>query len=225
MRLGRVAADEQDRVGVAGCPPAGTAARGRARTRGCRPPRRRPCRSGRCSRCCAFPGRRGRTCPACRPSRWSARRRRTRRPHPPRPPPAPPDAARDAVQRLVPARRPQRAALAVAQQRRQSAGPALNSSAAVQPLRHSPPRLVGKSRAATTTRPGRPCRPPASWRIAGRNRGNASRQRLLRCGRRRPPRPRSSATASSREDADQRDHRQRREHQQARLVEPVNSFE
>ena len=82
--LGEIRADEDHAARCGGCPPAGTAAPGRARTPCCarRPPT--TCRSGRCSRSARCRARPGRTCRACTPSRSSARRRRTPRPRPAR---------------------------------------------------------------------------------------------------------------------------------------------
>ena len=50
--------------------------RDRCRTPSCCPPRRSPCRAGRCSRCSRSSDTRGRTCPSGRSSRWSGSRRR-----------------------------------------------------------------------------------------------------------------------------------------------------
>ena len=174
-RLGGVGANQQDRFGPrdvleregqaaidAEGAQAGGGGRGHAE-------------AARCSRCSRCARRRARICRGGRPSRWSARRRRRRRRR--RGPCArgsrgmPATIRSSASSQLA---RPERfAAVVVAHQRRPSAGPARRSSAAaVQPLRQSPPLLVGKSRPVTCQR--RPARARASCRIAGRNRGNAS---------------------------------------------------
>ena len=66
------------------CRTAGTAARGRRRTPGCRRSPTRTCRTGRCSRWPTSAAPPGRICRGCKPSRWSARRRRRRRRRPAR---------------------------------------------------------------------------------------------------------------------------------------------
>ena len=79
-RLGQVAADEQDDVGVRDIVERKRQPAIESERRVASPPPRTTCRSARCSRCsrCAAPP--ARTCRAGRPSRWSATRRRRRRP-------------------------------------------------------------------------------------------------------------------------------------------------
>ena len=78
--VGRVAAGDQDRLGLGDVGErkrqAAVEPEGHVR----RPPPPRPCRSARCSRCAGCRARRARTCRAGTPSRWSARRRRRPRP-------------------------------------------------------------------------------------------------------------------------------------------------
>ena len=145
----RVGPDEQDGRGVRRCPTAGTAARGRRRTRGFPRWPRTTCRTARCSRSATCAARPGRTCRACRPSRWSGRHRR--RPRPRRGPCA-------CWARRIPAATASSASSQPAGRSGLVRSPGTvrssgvssrsgwsSSSAAVQPFEHRPPRLVGKS--------------------------------------------------------------------------------
>ena len=131
------------------CRSAGTACRGRGRTRGWPRPRPRTCRSGRCSRwrwCAARPGR---TCRTGRPARWSATRRRSSRRRRGRTGPGCARSRRPAGR----GRRPRwprpagwcgRRASARTSGRSSRSGWS-SSSVDDQPLEHRPPLLVGKS--------------------------------------------------------------------------------
>ena len=151
--LGRIAADQQDRVRAARCRRAETAGRDRGRRRADSRPPPTPCRSGRCSRYWRCAARPARTCRADRPSRWSARRRRTRRSRRGRATPGS-RARRSTTRSNASSQLAGRsgAPLRVAHERRRESIRGMSNSAAVQPLRQSPPLLVGKSRAATVKR-------------------------------------------------------------------------
>ena len=145
-RVGRVAADEHEHVGLRDVVERERQAAVHAERPG---RRRRPpttCRSGRCSRCCGCAARRGRTCRTGRPSRWSARRRRTRRRRRGRARPACAviaAAIRSSASSQLAGRngssRESRTSGVVSRSGWSS------SSVAVAPLMHSPPRLTGKS--------------------------------------------------------------------------------
>ena len=147
--VGRVGADQQDRRRPRRCRPAGTAARGRRRTPGCRRSPPTTCRTGRCSRSSRCAARPGRTCRACRPSRWSARRRRSTPTRPGRTPAGLPRCRRRS-RSSASSQVAGRSGLVRSPGTVRTSGVSSRSgwssrSAAVQPLEHSPPRLVGKS--------------------------------------------------------------------------------
>ena len=167
-RLGGVAADQQDDVGLGDV---GERERQPA-VEPERPVRRRPrprtCRSGRCSRCARCAARPGRTCRAGRPSRWSARRRRSSRRRRGRARPACgwiASTIRSSASSQVLDQRAG-AVAGCADQRRGSRSGWSSSSVDDQPFGHSPPRLVGKSArhdgGGPVARGARPCRTAGS---------------------------------------------------------------
>ena len=128
------------------CRPTGMAGPGRCRMRGWPPRQPRTCRTGRCTRSETCPVRPGRTCRAGKPSRWVSP-----------PPPKQPTLSRPCrcCERLIAwatrfSASSHVAGLSGASRRSRPRGAVSRSgcssnSAAVHPLLHSPPRLVGIS--------------------------------------------------------------------------------